>query len=164
MDKSPTFTEALRFALHETQADRAIILHEGVAESFGFANLAHFWTEGELSLGMLEEFVKVGKPTLIKDSLMDPNFGERLSTVLSGLGSVMFIPIHNPEGLVRGFFYLDQKGKTTFLSPGHFERVQRYVKETIEPGLYPKKTDLSWQEVTSVRWLNLVDRQPKELG
>lgn len=149
------FADGMRFALHETQADRAIMIYEGQGEAFGFANLSTLWTDGDLSLGMLEQFVKAGKPVLIKDSLMDPDFQKRTSAVLSALGSVMFIPIHNEAGTVRGFFYLDQKGRATFLSPGFFERVQRYVREKLEPQFHPKSEALDWAETKTTRWLNL---------
>jgi len=147
--------EATEFALTETEADRVIVVYEGIGKTRGFdLDSERVLEEGSLSLQMLQNFLQKREAVLVKEALADPDFQSRTSAVLSSLGSVLFVPIENESGLTRGFLYMDQVGRSTFLSAGFLERVKRYVKQVIEPKIHTKKTHLEWSELSSLEWLS----------
>lgn len=144
--------DAIFFAKTETEADRAIVIYEGIGRCHGFAETQISWKDAPISTEMLSRFMAQGEPALVRDSMSDPEFGGRTSTFLSELGSVLFVPLRNEFGYCRGFLYLDQVGRSTFLASGFFDRVKRYVSDTMEPALHSEKEPYTWEELQAVEW------------
>lgn len=157
MDKqkiSKTLGDIIYFARTETEADRCIAAYEGVGRSHGFGEGAVDWESAALSLEMLAGLVRGGEAVLFRDSRSHPEYGARISTVLSDLGSVLFVPIRNEFGYPRGFFYIDQIGRSTFLSEGFFERVKRFITDTVEPQIHVPREALGWSHLNETEWLD----------
>ena len=158
MDKnkiSEALQAAIEYALTETDADRVIVVYEGLGASKGFdLPSSKVLEEGPLSLQMLESFLHSREAVLIKQATTHPEFEYRISAVLSQLGSVVFVPILNEGSLTRGFLYMDQVGRSTFLSAGFLERMKRYVREVLQPKIHVPNPHLDWSEVSSVEWIS----------
>ncbi len=78
-----------------------------------------------ISLSAVRDALKSGKPVVTDNALQDPRYREARSVVLSGLKSIIALPVKGPKGVIQGVFYLD-----------HRLRVGRFDEEV-----------LSWLEV-----------------
>ncbi len=65
----------------------------------------------EISRSISEQVLKEGKSVLTSDAQQDPRFQERSSIVLSGLRSVMAVPL-TVEGRISGMIYVDNPFQT----------------------------------------------------
>jgi hypothetical protein len=149
-------SETLAYVTKETEADRAIVAYEGFAQAVGFdLSSQKLLEEGPLSQKMLKSFLQKREAVLIKDTLADPDFESRTSAVLSSLGSVLFVPIENENKFCRGFLYLDQTGRSTFLSSGFLDRMERYVRTVLEPKLHSPREHLTWNHALNLNWLSV---------
>lgn len=149
---SKALADTIYYMKTQTEADRVIVCYEGIGRCHGFNDGVVTWDEATLSTEMLSRFVERGEPVLVRDSLSDPEFGHRTSALLSELGSVLFVPVRNEFEYTRGFLYLDQVGRSTFLAEGFFERIKKYVNQTLEPALHCKREHLTWEEMKNLRW------------
>lgn len=154
----------LRTAVHylrtTVKADRAIAIYDGLGYSHGFEQGA-LWNKADLSQGIIEELLARKQPALVPDALTHPDFSHRTSTVLSNIGAVLFLPIRDAGGVMRGFLYLDQTRQSRHLMTNAIlKRIQGYVTDTLQPMLHSLRQDLSWQETLQVEWLAPPDCDP----
>ena len=151
-DIQQALAETIEYCKKETDADRVLITYNDVAISHGFKNFRGLGEQAELSLEMLKRFVENQKSEILKDSRNHPEFNQRLSALLSELGSVIFVPIFNEYQFMRGFLYLDQTGRSTLISSGFLDRVERHVRHVLEPKLHCSRAHITWDEVEQLVW------------
>lgn len=151
-DIQRALAETIEYLKNETDADRALVVYNQVALSHGFKNFQGLGDHAELSLEMLKRFVENQKSEILKDSRTHPEFNQRLSALLSELGSVIFVPIFNEYQFMRGFVYLDQTGRSTLISSGFLDRVERHVRHVLEPKLHCPREHISWEQVEKLDW------------
>jgi hypothetical protein len=64
-------------------------------------------------------------------------------------------------GVTRGFLYLDQNRQNkALLTHSILDRIQVYLKETLEPMLHSLVEDLTWEEALRVEWLATPELPP----
>ena len=91
----------LQAILETLKPERALVLYGYDQEDLLRARFAHgldvnsVYTTGEVSLGILQEVLDGGQPKILVDAMTDPRYGERTSTVLSGIRSVICCPLNN---------------------------------------------------------------------
>ena len=101
---------------------------------------------------MLATLVDAAEPAMYYDSRTHPVYGSRISTMLSELGSVLYVPIRNEFGAQRGFLYLDQVRQSTFLSEGFLGRIEEYVTGTLQPALHTSRESVGWEDIKRMTW------------
>ncbi len=144
---------ALSFVSDELQAKRALVLYDGYGRTLGLENSEKLWTTGEISFEMLKNFLASKSPQVVHDPRNDPEYGERVSVLLTGLGSIMFVPLVNELGRMRGFIYVDLDGGNQFVIQESLERLTGFVKYSLEPMLHNLHGHLTWNEVQATHWL-----------
>ena len=75
-------------------------------------SLANLYTAEDLSTEIVRQAIREGKSEVIMDAMASPNLTNRNSVILSGLRSVMVLPLKHESGLVVGLAYLDNRAKT----------------------------------------------------
>ena len=109
------FKAALAAILETLKPERALVfygydkedlLQPRVAQGLDVGSV---YTTGEVSLGILQEVLDGGQPKILVDAMSDPRFGERTSTVLSGIRSVICCPLLDTQGTPIGLLYADSR-------------------------------------------------------
>lgn len=110
--------------------DRAFVAHGPLIEGVPKPRVSHgilldsFFTSGELSLGTVRQVVEKGNPLLVFDALEDPKMNERTSAILSGVRSVMCVPVKGEQNQVAGVLYLDSRVKKQAFDPTHLKSLE----------------------------------------
>lgn len=99
-----------------------------VRSSRGFTREG-LWESGQLSLEILEQVVRDNQPLLLHDAAGDPELGERLSVLLSGLRSVICIPLKLSDGQLIGVLYADNPEQEGAFTPGDLGRVLLFLEQ-----------------------------------
>jgi len=81
----------------------------------GFA-LEEVYTTAPISLGIIEEVLAEGEAKIVLDAVEDPQFGERISTLVTGIRSVLCCPMLSSSGHAVGLLYADSRDR-----PNHFK-------------------------------------------
>jgi GAF domain-containing protein len=71
-------------------------------------DITSVYLTGEISLSILQETLEAGEPRVLVDAQEDPRFGDRTSTLLSGIRSVLCCPMRDAQGIV-GLLYVDNR-------------------------------------------------------
>ncbi|MGE0493535.1 MAG: type II secretion system F family protein [Vulcanimicrobiota bacterium] len=104
------FDSALRFLVEALRADRALVLYGEtnleVKAAHGF-NPRTALVGGPLSMALLERVRSSAAPLMLADARRDKTVGDHLSVELSGLRSVVCVPLLAPRGEVAGLLYGD---------------------------------------------------------
>ena len=100
---SKGLADIIDFVKTQTDADRAIVVYEGLGCCHGFGQEKIIWEEADLSLKMLATLVEKGESVMMKDVAAEPEYAERTTAVLAGLGSVLFVPVKNEFNYTEGF-------------------------------------------------------------
>ena len=115
----------LQAILETLKPERALVLYGYDQEDLLRARFAHgldvnsVYTTGEVSLGILQEVLDGGQPKILVDAMTDPRYGERTSTVLSGIRSVICCPLMDPEGAPVGLLYADSRVQVAAFRQAH---------------------------------------------
>jgi len=122
------FEAGLTNAVSELKPERAFIAYRArKAElkdfptpyaSHGFA-LAGLYVDEDISTEVLRKTFQEGKSQLIIDAISTPGLTDRTSVVLSGLRSVLTVPLRHSNGLSLGLMYLDNRIKAGAFQPQH---------------------------------------------
>ena len=64
---------------------------------------------GEISLSLIKNVMRDMEPALLVDAGQDPNLAQKTSVILSGLRSILCVPIKHPSGLAVGVVYADNR-------------------------------------------------------
>lgn len=136
------FERALTVLLEELSPERAFIAYkEKGSQEFeprgthGIDPAAIFVT-GEISLEVLKTVVHEGKPVHLVDAIQAPGYANRTSVILSGLRSILCVPIKHPSGLVMGMIYADNRLKAGAFKEEHLnwtvELAQAVAQKLVE--------------------------------
>ncbi len=78
--------------------------------------LESFFTSGELSLSTVRKVLADNKPLKALDAMQEPAFEARTSVILSGLRSMLCVPVPNNQGQAQGVLYLDHRSRRSVYS------------------------------------------------
>ena len=101
-----------------------------VAHSFSLANL--FTTE-DLSTEIVRQALIQGEASLLSDAMSAPVFKTRDSVLISGLRSVLTVPLRHASGLVVGLIYADSRAKAGLFGHEHLEIARSLGQKMLEP-------------------------------
>ena len=119
------FQATMQAILETLKPERALVLYGYDKDDLLEARVAHgldvnsVYTTGEVSLGILQEVLNGGQPKILVDAMSDPRFGERTSTVLSGIRSVICSPVLDSEGGPVGLLYADSRVQVAAFRQAH---------------------------------------------
>lgn len=126
------FTRGLEWLLSSSGAERAAILYGDDEKSDPKVRAAHgvgsenFWDNAPLSVTLLREVRQSGQPIYLRDVPKDPRYGDQLSLLLAGTGSLICIPFWGPTGVLAGLLYADTSGSP--LTREHLQQALRLVR------------------------------------
>ena len=129
------FQATLQAILETLKPERALVLYGYDKEDLLEAKVAHgldvnaVYTTGEVSLGILQEVLDGGEPKILVDAMSDPRFGERTSTVLSGIRSVICCPMMDAEGSPVGLLYADSRVQVAAFRQAHLSWFKEVAAE-----------------------------------
>jgi len=118
LDTARTAQEAFDLCLHEMlnlQPERAAVLYGYDADDLLIARSAQglnkdeIFQPGQLSLKILQEVINAGQAKILYDASSEEGYGERMSTILSGIRSVMCCPVVDASGTSVGLLYADSR-------------------------------------------------------
>jgi tetratricopeptide (TPR) repeat protein len=91
---------------------------------------------GEISLTIIKNVMRDLEPALQLDAGQDPGLAQKTSVVLSGLRSILCVPIKHPSGLAVGVVYADNRLRAGAFSEEQLNEVLKLTK-LIEARLVP---------------------------
>ena len=109
------FQKAVQLMVERWKPERALVFHGYDKDDMMVPRAAHgldpasVYTAGDISLGILQEVIDAGQPKMLVDAMQDPRFGDRTSTLLSGIRSVMACPLMDEAGNPIGILYADSR-------------------------------------------------------
>lgn len=101
------------------------------------------FTSAEISQTVVNQLFEERKSILSSNASYDPRFSDKSSVIISGLRSLMCVPIQNEKGLL-GLIYLDNRTVAGFYSKEDLELLEccgkemAAVMEHVLPDLIPK--------------------------
>lgn len=88
-----------------------------------------FWTIAPISLSILKDAFDKEQPLMLVDAVGNSNFKDATSVVLSGLRSVICVPIPDSWGRMRGMLYADNRLASGAFSPDDLGTLTELGKE-----------------------------------
>lgn len=86
------------------------------------------WTTAEVSLSIIRGVLKEGRAVLSDNATVDPRFAETNSVVLSGLRSVLCVPIKSGRK-TTALLYLDNRLQAGVFSQAHLDVMQSIARK-----------------------------------
>ena len=136
------FEDAIAMLIEELNPERAFIGYKDKDSkelipqgTHGIDPQAIFVT-GEISTELIKNVLRDGKPVCLVDAIQHPGYSNRSSVILSGLRSIICVPIMHPSGLSVGLIYADNRLKAGAFSDEHMEKVVK-LAETVASRLVP---------------------------
>jgi tetratricopeptide (TPR) repeat protein len=116
--------------------------------------MAGLYVNEDISTEVIRQTLREGKSQLIVDAISAPGLTNRNSVILSGLRSVLTVPLKHSNGLILGLLYADNRVKAGAFKRNHQEllrgvaqrlvaelpKVEARIKET--PSYSPSTSDL----------------------
>lgn len=102
----------------------------------GFS-MSGLYTDEDISSEVIRKTLRDGESQLIVDAISAPELTNRTSVIISGLRSILTVPLTHPSGLVIGLFYIDNRVKT-----GAFKKNDQESLSRIARGLVASLSDL----------------------
>ncbi len=124
------------FAYREKSQTSAPFPTPYVVHGFSLANL--FTTE-DLSTEIVRQSLLQGEASLIADAVNSPTFNSRDSVMISGLRSVLTVPLRHQNGLVVGLIYADSRALAGAFGPSHLELAKSLGQKMLEPLAFVEK-------------------------
>lgn len=119
---------ALTNAVSEVKPERAFIAYRArhtehsdfptPYATHGFS-MAGLYTNEDISTKVISQTLREGKPQLIVDAISTPGLTNRTSVVISGLRSVLSVPLRFSNGLTAGLLYVDNRIKVGAFKDTH---------------------------------------------
>jgi GAF domain-containing protein len=81
------------------------------------------FTTAEVSQTIINTVYYEAKPVMSSNALGDPRFAEKSSVVISGLRSILCVPMTTEKGLI-GLIYVDNRMKIDAFQQGHLQFLQ----------------------------------------
>lgn len=98
----------------------------------GFS-LAHLFQTEDLSTEILRRALSSGEALLLADAMNAPQLNVRASVLISGLRSVLAVPLRHPSGLIIGLLYADSRVATGAFGPAQLELAKSLADALIAP-------------------------------
>jgi hypothetical protein len=131
----PIFSQAVLFATGQLQAERVLIVYEGMGLVCGL-EASTLWLSGEISTSLLQALIEEGEPQVLVDAVEDVRTRDQTSAILSALRSALYIPLKNPTMSWAGLLYIDHRGRAGVFAQEQLMKAQRFVDETLTPQLH----------------------------
>lgn len=149
--------EVIPFLTDTLRAERAMVVYEGMGITHGLPQ-DNVWQTAELSHTVFQTLLEEREPIVMFDAIGDPRYGNQTSALLSGLRSILFLPLYNPVGRMAGFVYADNRTKTGAFEQTHLQMVSTYVEDNYRPALWNVAPDagsseIDWDKLQRVQWL-----------
>lgn len=147
--------ELVDSVLAKLAADRVLMVYGGNGLSKGFATES-IWTTGELSLTLLDELLQGGQPLVLFDVVKHPTYKNQTSVVLSSLRSIMFVPLRNDKGEMKGMLYMDNQKESGAFNDKQLDAMVAYTHNHLCPALWkadPGAGNLSSESLKKTRWV-----------
>ncbi|MFA5508430.1 MAG: tetratricopeptide repeat protein [Vulcanimicrobiota bacterium] len=135
------FEAGLSSAVAEVKPERAFVAYRGRTAdhleyptpyaTHGFS-MAGLYVNEDISTKVIEETLREGKSLLIVDAVSTPGLTNRTSVILSGLRSILTVPLRHPNGLTLGLLYVDNRIKIGAFEDRHRDVLTRAASELVE--------------------------------
>lgn len=139
------FEAGLTEAVSKLNPERAFVAYRGRKNdsadeptpyaTHGFS-MAGLYVDEDISTEVIRQTLREGKSQLIMDAIKAPGLTNRTSVIISGLRSVLSVPMRHSNGLTLGLFYLDNRVKAGAFKKGH-EEILKETADAIVAGLGP---------------------------
>jgi tetratricopeptide (TPR) repeat protein len=113
------FERGMQKVLAELRPERAFLAYREKSQAsapfptpyvvHGFS-LANLFTTEDISTEIIRKALSSGEASLIADAMNAPLLNSRASVLISGLRSVLTVPLRHSSGLVLGLIYADSRG------------------------------------------------------
>jgi len=133
LDSSQTlrelFERALTIMLDKLNPERAFIAYKEKDSQELLPQGTHgidpqsMFVTGEISMEVIKQVLRDGKPINLVDAIQHPGYANRTSVILSGLRSILCVPIKHPSGLIVGLVYADNRLKAGAFDQSHVDWV-----------------------------------------
>jgi len=94
-------------------------------------DISNVYLTGEISLSILQETLEAGEPRVLVDAQEDPRFGDRTSTLLSGIRSVLSCPIKE-KGEPVGLLYVDNRLQKGVFKDEHVQWINTLADQVVQ--------------------------------
>lgn len=124
---------ALAQMLEDFGCERALVAHGAIALGVPKPRASHaiptedFLNSTTLSLSVLREVVQENRPLCLTDA-QTTEFGSRTSAILSGLRSILCVPLTDASGNPDGLLYMDSRVKKGIFGDEHLARLARLAQ------------------------------------
>lgn len=134
------FEVSLTQAVNELKPERAFVAYRSrdnksaefptpyATQKFDMARL---FVDEDISTELVRITLREGQPQLIVDAISTPGLTNSTSVILSGLRSVLTVPLRLSNGLTVGLFYVDNRVVTGAFKEPHLERLSEIAAETM---------------------------------
>lgn len=148
------FGQAIAFAQEGLRAERTIVTYSGNGRLHNL-DADSLWTTELISFSILKSLIEEAQPRLLVH-LEEPDRFSVTSVLITGITSVLFVPIRSRTDEVCGFYYLDRRVH----SVGSFQekdlkQVEAVVAGTLEPMLRETGASrpMTWELLMKTCWL-----------
>lgn len=134
------FEASLTEAVNELKPERAFVAyrtrgkkseeHPTPYATQGF-DMADLFVDEDISMELVRTTLVEGQSHLIVDAVRTPGLTNRTSVIISGLRSVLTVPLRLSNGLTVGMFYLDNRMVTGAFKAPHQERLKEIAAATV---------------------------------
>ncbi len=148
------FGQAMVFAGEGLRAERAMVTYAGNGRLYHL-DPASLWTTELISLSILRTLIEAGEPRLLVH-LKEPDKFEVTSVMLTGITSVLFVPIRSRGGEICGFYYMDNRIRNTgSFQEKDLKQVEAVVTGTLEPILAETGVSraMTWDLLMRTCWI-----------
>lgn len=94
-------------------------------------DMARLFVDEDISTDLVRLTLREGQPQLIVDAISAPGLSNSTSVILSGLRSVLTVPLRLSNGLTVGLFYVDNRIVAGAFKKPHQDRLCEIAEETI---------------------------------
>lgn len=146
------FGQAIAFAAEGLKAERAIIAYSGNGRLLHL-EADHLFTREPISLTLLRSLIEEGQSRYMVDLLTRDQFSHT-SITLSGIVSIVFVPIRSRTGEISGFYYLDSRVRSGAFQEKDLKQAEAVVTGRLEPLLRETGAcrPMSWDLLLKTCW------------
>lgn len=135
------FEAGLSNAVAEVKPERAFVAYRGRSgehtefptpyATHGFS-MAGLYVNEDISTKVIDQTLREGKSLLIVDAVSTPGLTNRTSVIISGLRSILTVPLRHPSGLTLGLLYVDNRVKIGAFKDTHREILTQTANQLVE--------------------------------
>lgn len=136
------FERGMQEVLAELRPERAFLAYREKSQAsapfptpyvvHGFS-LANLFTTEDISTEIVRNALTTGEASLLADAMNAPHLNSRASVLISGLRSVLTVPMRHPSGLVLGLIYADSRVTAGAFQAQHLELAKSLGQKMVAP-------------------------------